>query len=363
MAIIDMVPWLGRDRWTITPMWMSEERTAVEVSLLRILALAQREKLAPGSLVELFADEHWGMARWRFMSIASLIKPQTPLAQSLIAGGLASDDHAIVCLRIAEFIPNPLVAWDESINWKRPMNGESVRLWRNQIFYWTIVALILLHLLGGFWYFCGMPLRRVLVEFGLGDYAHNIGWMPIASLQIASILAVALLIYWVVQSARWMSTVPLHGTSVNWRPWGFAIRRRECLRQMSLCLRGGIADDKMVETLLKCNPNPRIRKKLNKSLSRINTGVPVWKSLSDTRLLTRRQALALQRCVSPEVQSWVLQQITLNERESSFFARMARGVWVQPALTFAFGAVVLLTGYVLIGSLNEMIRVFAERHG
>ncbi|MEQ1829602.1 MAG: hypothetical protein ABL921_26810, partial [Pirellula sp.] len=161
MAIIDMLPWLGRDRWTITPMWMSEDRAAVEGSLLRILALAQRENLDPKRMVELYSDEHWGVNRWRLKSVAKQMPKGTPLIQSLIASGLSSDDHTLVCLRIGESLPNPLMAWEESLSWNRPMNAESTRLWRNQMFYWTVVGLFSLNIISSFWFFCGPTFRRM----------------------------------------------------------------------------------------------------------------------------------------------------------------------------------------------------------
>ncbi|MEQ1829608.1 MAG: hypothetical protein ABL921_26840, partial [Pirellula sp.] len=202
-----------------------------------------------------------------------------------------------------------------------------------------------------------------LLEFDLGDYTQNMELFPVLSLGIVFFLLVVLQIYWLVRFVRWISTGPLQGQIDSRRGWGFASRRRECLRQMSLCLRAGIGDRGMIETLLKCNPNARVQRELGTSLKQIQAGVPVWQSLSDTRLLARRQAIAMQRCTSPDVQSWALQQFTLDDRESNFFARIAYGLWVQPALTLAFGAAVLLTGYALLNSLSEMIRVFSQRHG
>jgi general secretion pathway protein F len=361
MIGFDMIPWLGRDRWTITPMWLSEDRLAVEGSLLRILALAHREGLDPKRTVELFAQEHWGINRWRFNRFAKRLDSQTPLIQALMDSGLASDDHTVVCLRIAESIPNPARAWEEIVRWHRPMNAESIRLWRNQMFYWTVVGLILLSVSSAFWFLIGPVFERMLSEFDMSEQVRSFQWMPAITLPFAALLMAALLIYWMFRLFHAITASSLTVQMQTRR--GSGSRKRECLRQVAVCIRGNLDDRGTLETLLKCNPNPAIQRTLKHVLGQVNEGISVWQALGDAGFLNRRQALAMQSCESPDVRSWGLEQFTLEEREAKFFARLASGLWVQPALALAFGVVVLLTGYVLIDSLSELIRVLAERHG
>jgi hypothetical protein len=363
MNLWDLIPWIGRDRWTITPMWMSENRTAAEGSLLRILAFAERERLDAHRMVDLFASEHWGIYRWRFGHVAKQLQVAKTIEQGLVASGLPHDDHTIVCLRIGRATSNPELAWEENLYWNRPINAHSALLWRNQMFYWTMVGLVLMNILTAFWFVCGRSLQRMLVEFGLQDYGENLELLPPISLQITFGLLVALQVYWLFQLIWKTSFGPLKGRVGKQFVWGFGSKRRECLRQMALCLRGQIEKGAVLETLLKYNPNERLRRQLGVSLSHFQSGDSVWQSLHAARLLNRRQANALDHCNERDVQSWVLQQFTLDERESSFFRRLACGLWVQPVLTLGFGIAVLFTGFALLDALSQMILAIAERHG
>lgn len=352
---------LGKDRWTITPLMLGEDRIAFENSLFRILELAHRQQVDPRHLVQLYAKEHWGINRWRLHRVLKNLHPTKSVEQSLIDCGAPLDSHLIACLRIGKSISQPAMAWEDLLHWHRPMIADSAKIWRNQMLYWSIVGLFLFGISAAFWFFIGGNLRLIWAELDFYSSHIWIEWIEVVSMTMISCLVILLFVYWIVRTQKWLMSRPIRGMAESGQ--GFAVKRREFQRQLALCLRAGLSEQTSLATILHCNSNPEIRRCLTQTIQQCESGLDTWQGLTQANLIDSKLAMALRQCDTPDVQSWLLKQGTVVDREAGFFRKLWRSLWVQPLLTLSFGLVVLLIGYALIGGLSELVRHLAERHG
>jgi type II secretory pathway component PulF len=362
MIGIDLLPVIGKDRWTITPLWSSEDRLAFEHSLFRLLSLANREKLDALELVELFEAEHWGFNRSRLRKVADQLREDRPISQTLINCGLSPQNHVTVCLRIGESSGELDSAWKEILDWCRPMNLEATKLWRSQSFYWTIVGAFSVVVATVMLLTTSRMVQEMSSGLELGPMLANRDVAIAVAVGIANMLLIALVLYWSARSLRWLLSGTIQAKEQLGRV-AWSTRRNEVLRQFALCRSIKMEERQSFETILRCNPNPKLQRVLRSVIVGLERGESVGQQLHQSRLLRKSEALALSKCETVDVQAWILRYLTLNEREKSLFKRFAYGVWVQPCIAIAMGVFVLLTGYLLLGWLSHVTRSLAQAHG
>jgi len=343
---------------------MSEDPRAVRHSLIRLLAVADRNSLDAHRAVELFAQEHWGLHRWRLQGLLHTLKREKSLIQSLENNPSCLGDSAMTTLRLGEATGTRQAAWNELTDWERPIHTEAAKLWRNSKAYWTTVALVLM-LVSLYFVFRVSPIfRSMMEEFAFDSFEESFLIREVETIILGTLVGLPLLAFswlawcgatWHPQS--WLRRFTVRGISER------AAMKAGLGRLLAMNLDSGISAKTSIELLANLHTDVRMRKRLSLASESILNGTDEWQSLVNAKLLHPVERDAIATTSKPAVQAWTLRHFALRRREKLHFAALRRNLWIQPIVTLLFGSFVLAIAYYVFSTLSQMIFLMAERHG
>ena len=356
--------WLhfGASRWRLSTWWPSDTLEAMQQSLLRILAVAHRERLELPPLVANLAEEHRGRYRRRLRRLARRLNDGTPLVDALEQTPDALRDEDVLSLRFATQTGTlgPTYQWilnDASAN-----DGRAPTI-RRQALVYSLVSMVVLGFILSFLLVFIVPTLKVMQEeFGLT--AHPIfqafvsgsEWViRHAPVLILGILMLAFLI-WSAPSRRFFRRM-LGGRWIR----GIAqARSSQLLRLLSTTEEAGRPVPSAISSLARYHFDRNVRQKLLYARNEIEQGTDVWTSLADAKLLTPQESTAITQASSPQTRAWVMRELADWKLHQVSYRKGNRMRFVQPAVTLLFATVVLLAGGAMIGFLAHMVQSLAQ---
>jgi type II secretory pathway component PulF len=359
------ISWFSR--WTLTPTLMSEDPIAVRHSLIRLLAAAERNSLDSRRAVELFAQEHWGLHRYRFRQILGATGEKTPIVNSLERNPRLLGDQAMLAIRLGQATGTLPAVWEELTQRERPIHTETTNVWRNGKAYWVAVAFALI-IISLFIVWRILPtLKRLVYEFELGNYSESIESLRLEQLErfiyLGILGAFVLAIGWIA----WHLFV--------WHPQSWLRRLASRIsgdvgksetgiwQLIAMNLASGIPAKSTIEHLARLHQDNQMKRKLHIAIDAISNGAEVWQSLVNAKLLHPKERAAIIASEQPDVQAWTMRHLALRRRENLHFRSLRRKMWSQPIVTLLFGSFVLMIAYAVFTILSQMVIALAESHG
>ena len=343
--------------WRASTWWPCDTRETMQRSLLRLLAVAHRERLDVTPLVGNLAEEHRGRYRRRLRRLARRLSDGTPLNDALEQTPDALSDEDVLALRLASQTGTLSATYESLLTESSSSAEQSVAIRRHNFVYFVIMLAILLLGVSFLVMFILPTLKYIHQDFGLTESSRLFEaslvvsqWFSnYAPLLILLVIAIAFL-FWAMPSRRFFRRV-LAG-----RFPGIA-QSRSCqlLQLLATTVEAGRPVPAAISTLARYHFDRRFRRRLLFARNEIEQGTDVWTSLADCHLLTPEESRAIGLCSSNESRAWSMQQLA-NWKLNQISSRRATLLrFVHPLITILLAGLVLLVGAAMIGFLAQMV--------
>ena len=340
---------------------MSEDSLAVRHSLVRLLAVADRNSLDVHRAVELFSQEHWGLHRWGLQGLLQSLKQEKTLVQALEKNPSCLGDSAMLALRLGDASGTRQSAWEELTRWERPIHTEATKLWRSSKAYWSMVAVVLMLVS----LFIVSTFRVMVREFELEQYYERSFLTQEIDKIIFGVLAglPLFVLFWFAwrvvtwHPRSWLRRFTARGRGER------AMSKASFGHLLAMNLASGVPVKTSIEHLARLHKDGPMRTNLSTAVESMSKGIDAWQSLVNAKLLHPIERDAIAATNNPEVQAWTLRHLALRRRENLHFGALRRNMWIQPLVNLMFGLFVLAIAYVVFSTLSQMVLSLAERHG
>lgn len=343
---------------------MTEDPIAVRHSLIRLLAVTNRNSLDSRRALELFSQEHWGLHRFRLRQLLFGMNSKTPPLDALEKKPSLIGDQAMLALRLGQATGTVQAVWNELTLWDRPIHTETAKVWRNSKAYWVAVAFAMMIVSLYFATVLVPHLAYLDKEFEFEsnsvftDVRQTAGFIYVSI--AGSILFAMCWIVW--RLTTWFPKSWLRRFAA--RISGDGVRQETGLwRLIAMNLGCGVSAKLSIEQLAFLHQDNRMRRKLNIAVNSILNGTNEWQSLVDAKLLHPNERAAIVATELPDVQAWTLRHLALRRTEHLHFNTLRRNMWIQPLVALLFGSFVLVIAFAVFSTLTRMILLLAERHG
>lgn len=357
-----LVTFRPRSTWRVATWWPSESASAVQRSLLRILAVAHQERLDLPTLLQNFADEHRGFRRFRLQRLAKRVAAGTPIVDSLEQTPDVLRDQDVLALRFASQSGILTDVYRDLLNApetdRRLAKAAIIRV----VMYaaaMTLAVVLIVSFLGNS---VAPKIAQMAEEFGvmvppsihtlklISRWLSDFAWLWI-------LMAGLFLLVFVSGRVR---RVFRRGFS-DWRArLGLSSRSAELLRLLSLATDAGRPISGALSTLGRYHFDKVIRQRLLFIRNEVEQGAEAWDCLREAKFITSNEADAIRQCSDGKSQAWLLRQLAIA-RETTTTTRYQRiAAWGQPVIVLIGAAVVswLSVGHFQFISqlLNELQR-------
>jgi type II secretory pathway component PulF len=349
-------------RWRLSTWWLSDTLDAMQQSLLRILAVAHRERLELAPLVANLAEEHRGRYRRRLRRLAGRLKEGTSLVDALEQTPDALKDEDVLALRFATQTGTLGPTYQAFLEDATVNDGQASTI-HGQTLIYALVSLVVLGLVLSFLVTFIVPtLKWMQEEFDVSDphplfhaFLAGLDWvMRHAPLMILAVMTLGVLV-WSAPSRRFFR----RRFAGHWIRGVAQARSSQLLRLLSTTEEAGRPVPSAISSLARYHFDRSVRQKLLYARNEIEQGSDVWTSLADAKLLTPEESNAIAHSSSHETRAWVMRELADWKRQQVANRTGSRMRLVQPLVTLVFAAVVLLTGGAMIGFLAQLAQSLA----
>lgn len=346
--------------WYITT-WIGDSLRNQQSSLLRVLAVAHRERLDFAPIIQCLAEEHRGSYRRLLKRLAARIDSGVSLVDALEQTPDALNDDTVLALRFGSQSGTMQEAFDISLSRDRIIEADPNKNLQQAWIYWTVLTCTITFLLTIMMVLIAPTYKRMFDEFGLNLNPMFNALVAICD-AIASYAALWILLGIVaiglVRSSVVRRVVRRRIAPMFMRPIA-QMRRAELLKLLAIGVDSGRPLAGSLSTLARYHFDTRVRQRLLFARNEIEQGLEAWQGLTEADLLTSRQSAAVAGAPSKEIRAWILRQlaegmqVTAHQRTSVGFAIL------QPAITLVFGAIVLFIFVSCFSVLVQMISSLA----
>jgi type II secretory pathway component PulF len=350
-------------RWSLTPWLQREHPKAVQHSLLRVLAIADREQLDVKQLIESLAYEHWGAQRHRLLRLARCIPENTDWLAALEKYPGMIGNYALTALRVGARSNTMDATWQELLKNERPVDASSLRLTRNRWMYWPFLALLFI-VVGSYAFYSPRGVFRqlnrsfpdVTLPWSFQTLAMALEFLTdhLGSLVVVGVIVVVLS---AVPSLR-MRIVQWLAMCVPWRRR--AQESNQLLRHLSVLHSQERPLAESLSVLQNSHVDARSRNRLAAMHREATANEDGWQCLYKHGIMSQDEVNVVEQAANASVRSWILGHLATKRRESLYFRGLIGGMLTQPILTLVFGGMVLWISLALMGMLNELVYSLAE---
>lgn|GEM_PF-2353286 len=278
-------------------------------ALLRVLAFADRHRIAAAPLVEQLACEFHGEESRLLRQLAALLAAGAPVVNALQQVHGAVDETTLLALRLAEETGTltstyELCLHDDSdarFQTDNPLYAPTTQLLRRAV--GIFIACLVLTFLG---LFIIPTFVKMMDEFGL-----QMPPLPMRLFELYEKFGYFLVLFSLL-SIVWIILFALRLRDWQWQPWKAVYPRRPAtvrLRALlALAIGAGHSVVAAIETLTRFQGAFAIRSRLVAARERIQSGDEPWSALAQQKLLQPREAQALSLAPDRLTQQWLLQQ-------------------------------------------------------
>lgn len=328
--------------WYSQSWWGGDTLAARQYSLLRILALAHRERMDVVPLIASLAMEHRHFYRRLLSTLAARIEGGASLVAALEQTPDALSDEDVIALRLA----GESSTWSQTFSELLKTRLEDQRAMRLRppfsANYWLAILLMA--------YLLVTVLMNVVAPT-FSKLGEEMGLAPPESFRRLVQFADPLNLGWIM-----LLTIVL----VLWFTW-FRAPRRFIQRQVAPTLLPPVAQQQIVElirmlavaveagrpitgalsTLARYHFSRRLRHRLLFARNEVEQGTEVWQGLAQSHVIDAAEAEALSKSPNNRVTAWTLRELAQKKFAVASRRTAVLVTLIEPALTLLFGAFVL----------------------
>lgn len=345
-----------RGTWRISTWWGFDSSASLQLSLLRILAIAHENQWDIAPLVLCLADEHPGMARYRLRQFGKRIANGTPLIEALEQTPNALSDEDVLTLRFAlqsgTFDAGLKSIFNRSTAQSRDFYDEL----KQTLFYHFCLLFLIVLLTSGVMTFIVPTFSVLYREMEIQPtLAHS--YLLTAGMSIGYYLPLALVLLFFIAVGSWLLKPIQYLRRTFASRWFHAIsqlRTAHLLRMLAMATEAGRPVPGSLSTLARYHFDQGIREKLLFARNEVELGTEPWHSLSVAKLLSPEESKALASSTTSRTRSWLMQRIA-DEKEAKISQRASILVsLVHPMLILLFGMIVLWIAAATFGTLSQL---------
>lgn len=346
-------------RWRASTWWPSDTSGSMQASLIQLLALAHRERLDAAPLVANLAEEHRGRYRRRLRRLAKCLAEGTSAVDALEQTPEALTDEDVLAIRFGTQT-GTLDATYQSLLADSQADDDRASTTLRQTIVYSILTLIVLGLAISFLLTFIFPtLRMIHDEFGLVEkhpfyrvFLVMTDWLARHTQLLLLTIVIVAFLFWSIPSRRFLRRVLADRLTR-----GIAQSRSgQLLQLLSIAVEAGRPIPAAISTLARYHFDPCIRQKLLFARNEIEQGTDAWESLVEAGLLSREESVAIATASSTPSRAWTIEQLARRKSDQFSQRRGTRMQWLQPLVTFAFAAIVLIVAGAMIGYLAQMVQ-------
>ena len=328
--------------WYIST-WVGDSLATQQRSLLRVLAVAQKENLELAPLIECLAEEHRVGYRRLLKRLAQRLRSGVALVDALEQTPDVLDDDAVLALRFGSQSGTTQAVFDMLLSRDFPSETDPGRTTKQVWAYWVVLACSIAFLLLIMMTLIAPTFKKMFDEFGLRLPGSLEVLISICD-GFAKYVALWILLGVVVLGLFWSSAArrlfrrklaPIFVQPV------VQLRKAELLKLLAVGVDSGRPIAGCLSTLARYHFDIKVRQRLLFARNEIEQGVEAWQGLTEADLLTAPQAVAVATAPSNEIRGWILRrlaagmQVDAQQRTSIGFALL------QPVVVLVFGAIVM----------------------
>jgi general secretion pathway protein F len=344
-------------RWRLTTLWPVDSEASVQRSLLRLLAVAQCERLDEAVLVKNFADEHRGMWKYRLRRLAKRIESGTSLVNALEYTPDVLSPSQVLAIRFATQSGTLDRTYKQLL--EHPIDNQLSTFKRASVYGFSVLIVIVL-VLQFLSTFIVPTLAKISDEFGVVVPPVMQSFMDIRR-QVESFGGLLSLL--IVALACGLLLSSIRRRIMKWiSPWWTRIstqsRSAELLRMLAISADAGRPLAGSLSVLARYHFDREVRSRLLFARNEVEQGAEPWECLERARFLNSAEADAIRSASDLRLQAWTLNQIAIAK--SRTLAQRGRlAALAMPAVTILASAVVLWVAIAFIQHLAKLIQSLA----
>ncbi len=350
--------------WKCSTIWPSDTREAVEQSLVRILAVAHRERLDAARLVALLAREHRALDRGRMERLAKRLSGGIPLASALEQTRDVLSDDKVLAIRFGSQSGTLATTFRELLDQSQMASQRAKILFQQWLVYCLVVVAVMLLLIAFQVAFILPTFRQLIEEFGVARQPALWSWRLLNfTVEIlraftvwislfGSVLLVALTLPWTRMIVR-RNILPLLVRPIA------KLRSAQLMRMLSVAEDEGRPIPGSLSTLAHYHFDRSVRMKLLVARNEVEQGAEIWSALSNARLITERESRALANSKCRSTRAWLLRRLATWKADGVERRAITTLALVQPTVILILGAIVLCVAWASIGFISHIISSLA----
>lgn len=343
--------------WRMTRLLFGDDQRTVSQALIRLAAVAGRERIELAPLVENLGKEHRGASRGRLLRLARRMKAGSTFIEALEQTPDLLRDEDLLSLKFASQSGTLPQAYDEMITRFDARSREPREHVRRALAYAIGLSIAFFLIIAFQMIFIAPTFKEMFEEFGLRLPSPLTGLIGVTDflgqfLPLLMLLgAVVLALCWLLKPIR-----ALHrrlGSRIF--PSVAQLRRSQLLRMLALSSDAGRPLPGSLSTLARYHFDPGVRLKLLVARNEVEQGTDAWRSLHDASLLSDSEANAFANASSPELRSWTMRRLAQQREESIVRKNTMLSLLLHPAIVLIFGAITLWVTLAFFSVLILMI--------
>lgn len=344
--------------WYVTT-WLGDSLACQQRSLVRMLSVAQRERLELAPIVRCLAEEHRGSYRRLLKRFARRLDAGVALVDALEQTPDVLDDDAVLALRFGSQSGTTQAAFEMLLSRDIPGDTAPSQNFKQVWAYWVVLACSIVFLLVVMMVLIAPTFKKMFDEFGLNlPYALQLliavcdGFAKYAALWI--LLGIVVLgLFWSSATRRFFrrKLAPIFVQPIA------QMRRAELLKLLAVGVDSGRPIAGSLSTLARYHFDYRVRQRLLFARNEIEQGVEVWQGLTQAELLTAKQAVAVTSAPSTEIRAWTLRQLAAGMQVAAQQRTSLGFALIQPLIVIVFGAIVM---FIFVSFFSVLIALISS---
>ncbi len=351
----------GANLWRISRWWKREPRNESEMSLLRLLAVAHRERLDVQPLISHLATEFRGASRRRLTRLSRRLADGIPIVDALEQTPDALRDEDVLSLRFAIGSGTLPQTYTELIERANSRSGDAAIPLRQALQYGFVLAVFSSLLIAMMMTFISPTFKHMFEGLGLrlpAAFARLVSTTSWIAAHLPLLMLLGLLTFgftWFVRPIRhlrgWFELRPLRSSA--------QLQRAHLLRMLAQASGAGRPLPSSLSTLARYHFSRNTRVKLLVARNEIELGANPWETLAASNLINSQEAQSLSEASSPQLRTWIMRQLAKQKEQVVCDRRAALAMLVHPAIVLFFGAIVAWVAIAFFSVLVSMISSLA----
>jgi general secretion pathway protein F len=331
-------------KWYLSSWLPGETLSAMQYSLIGLLAVAHSERLEPRPLIAALANEHRGRYKRRLKLLTKRLDSSSSLIAALEKTPDVLSESAVLAIRFGSQSGTLSQTYAQLLETEKQHIDASKISKRDTKGYLIALGLAILVLLPLMMIFVVPTLQKLAEENGMKDQSITMleaCWATLTNhllLFVAGIVALVML----ARSSRSKRFFRREVGDKLFRSNSLS-RTAQLFRMLSINAAAGRPLGGSLSTLAKYHFDPKLRQRLLLARNEVEQGVPAWASLVDAKLISVAEHEALNSVSDNRVQAWMIHRMASVKQ-----ANANQSVWMQSALAQPLSILLVAAGVLWI---------------